>query len=97
MWASPCGGFSCCRAQALGTWASVVVACGLSSCGMRAKLLCGMRDLPGTGIEPMFPALAGRFLSTASPGKSLNVLKHFKYTENYGDNLGNMHAASLKV
>ena len=29
-------GFSCCGAQALGTRASVVVACGLSSCGLRA-------------------------------------------------------------
>ena len=28
-----CGDFSCCRARALGTWASVVVARGLSSCG----------------------------------------------------------------
>ena len=27
---------SCCRAQALGTWASVIVAHGLSSCGSRA-------------------------------------------------------------
>ena len=34
--ASHCGGFSRCRAQALGTWASVVVARGLSSCGSRA-------------------------------------------------------------
>ena len=33
-WASHCGGFSCCRAQALGTQASVVVACGISSCGL---------------------------------------------------------------
>ena len=33
---SHCGGFSCCKAQALGTWASVVVAHGLSSCGSRA-------------------------------------------------------------
>ena len=31
--ASHCGGFSCCRAQALGVRASVVVAHGLSSCG----------------------------------------------------------------
>ena len=30
------GGFSCCRAQALGARASVVVALGLSSCGSRA-------------------------------------------------------------
>ena len=28
---------SCCRAQALGAWASVVVARGLSSCGTRAQ------------------------------------------------------------
>ena len=34
--ASHCGGFSCCRAQALGAWASVVVARGLSSSGSRA-------------------------------------------------------------
>ena len=32
-WASRCSGFSCCGARALGTWASVVVAHGLSSCG----------------------------------------------------------------
>ena len=34
--ASRCSGFSCCGAPALGTWASVVVARGLSSCGPRA-------------------------------------------------------------
>ena len=34
--ASYCGGFSCCRARALGTRASVVMAHGLSSCGSRA-------------------------------------------------------------
>ena len=33
--ASHCGGFSCCGAWALGAWASVVVARGLSSCGSR--------------------------------------------------------------
>ena len=32
-WASHCGGFSCCGARALGIWASVVVAHGISSCG----------------------------------------------------------------
>ena len=31
--ASHCGGFSCCGAQALGPWASVVAAHGLGSCG----------------------------------------------------------------
>ena len=34
--ASHCGGFSCCRAWALGTRASVVVVHGLSRCGSRA-------------------------------------------------------------
>ena len=38
-WASHCGGFSCCRARALGVLASVVVALKLwlSSCGSRAQ------------------------------------------------------------
>ena len=61
---------ACCGARALGMWASVVVVHGLSSCGARALLLCGMWDLPGPGIEPVFPALAGGFLTTAPPGKS---------------------------
>ena len=42
----------------------------LSSCGQRSLLLHGMRDLPGPGLEPMSPALAGGFLTTAPPGKS---------------------------
>ena len=33
-----------------------------------------MWDLPGPGIEPVSPALAGGFLTTAPPGKSLKVL-----------------------
>ena len=36
VWASHCGGFSCCGARALGARASVVVARGLSSCGLWA-------------------------------------------------------------
>ena len=31
-----------------------------------------MWDLPGPGLEPVSPALAGGFLTTAPPGKSLN-------------------------
>ena len=89
--ASHCGGFSCCRAWALGTQASVVVArelssCGsralehrLSSCGARAGLLRGMRDHPGTGFDPVSPALAGGFLTTVPPGKSLHYFKNKKY------------------
>ena len=50
---------------------SVVVARGLSSCGARAYLLRGMWDLPGPGLEPLSPPLAGRFLTTAPPAKSL--------------------------
>ena len=48
---------------------SVVVAHGPSSCGSRAQLLRGMWDLPRPGLEPVSPALAGRFSTTAPPGK----------------------------
>ena len=41
----------------------------LSNCGSRAQLLQGMWDLPGPGLEPVSPALAGRFSTTAPPGK----------------------------
>ena len=67
--ASHCSGFSC-GAWALGVCASVVVARRFSSCGTQAELLRGMWDLPRPGIEPMFPALAGGFLTAAPPGKS---------------------------
>ena len=35
-----------------------------------------MCDLPGPGIEPMSPALAGGFLTTVSPGKSLGSISN---------------------
>ena len=82
VWVSICSSFSCCRAGALGVWASVVAARGLSSCGSRAlerslsscgawaQLFCSMWDLPRPGLEPVSPALAGRFLTTVPPGKS---------------------------
>ena len=41
----------------------------LSSCGSRAQLLRSMWDPPRPGLEPVFPALAGRFSTTAPPGK----------------------------
>ena len=59
-------GFSSCGSQA--------PECRLSSCGAWAQVLCGMWDLPGPGLEPVSPAQAGRFLTTAPPGKSLNFL-----------------------
>ena len=43
----------------------------LSSCGSRAQLLRGMWDLPRPGLEPVSPALAGRFSTTAPPRKPL--------------------------
>ena len=41
----------------------------LRNCGSRAQPLHGMRDLPRPGLEPVSPALAGRFSTTAPPGK----------------------------
>ena len=41
----------------------------LSNRGSRAQLLRGMWDLPGPGLEPVCPALAGRLSTTAPPGK----------------------------
>ena len=61
-WASHCSGFSCCRAQALD--AQVLLWC----IGLVAH---GMWNLPGPGVKPVSHALAGRFLSTVPPGKSL--------------------------
>ena len=54
-------GFSSCGSQALERRPS--------SCGARAQLLHGMWDLPGPGLEPVSPSLAGKFLTTAPPGK----------------------------
>ena len=41
----------------------------LSSCGSRAQVLRGMWDPPRPGLEPVSPALTGRFSTTAPPGK----------------------------
>ena len=46
----------------------------LSYCGSRAQLLRGTRDLPGPGLEPVSPALAGRLSTTAPPGKPRTVV-----------------------
>ena len=45
----------------------------LSSCGSRAQPLRGMWDLPRPGLEPVSPALAGRFSTTAPPGKPVSI------------------------
>ena len=96
-WVSASGDYSSLQwgAQAIGMWASVTAARGLSSChswalecvGLssysiqalehgsssccaRAQLPHSVWDIPGPGIEPLCPALAGRFLTTGPPGKS---------------------------
>ena len=46
----------------------------LSSCGSRAQPLRGMWDLPRPGLEPVSPALAGRFSTTVPPGKPLGCV-----------------------
>ena len=65
-----------------GTRVSVVAAHGLSSCSSWAQehssgavahslVACG---IPGAGIEPVFPALAGEFFTTGPPGKPLSFI-----------------------
>ena len=65
-WVSHCSGFSCFCARALGCagfgrCGSQTLEHRLSSCRAQAQLLCSN---PGRGIEPMSPALAGRFFTT---------------------------------
>ena len=78
--ASHGGGGSCHEAWFLGVWASVAVARGLSSCGSRAlerrldgceaqtQLLHSLWDLPGSGIKPVSPVLAGGWLPLSHQG-----------------------------
>ena len=47
----------------------------LSSCGSQAQLLRGIWDLPRPGLEPVSPALAGGFSTTAPPGKPLTTFR----------------------
>ena len=48
---------------------------GFSNFGV---LLRGIWDLPGPGIGPVFPVLAGRFLTTGPPGKSFPYFLHLQ-------------------
>ena len=50
----------------------------LSNCGSRAQLLRDMWDLPRPGLEPVSPALAGRFSTTVPPGKPRPYFKERK-------------------
>ena len=72
-------GFSSCGVRALER--------RLSSCGARPLLLRSMRDLPGPGREPVSPALAGGFLTTAPPGKPwILMFLPLNISVNFGEN-----------
>ena len=60
-WASHCSGWQALERR-------------LSSCGPQAQLPSSMCNLPRPGIKPVSPALAGEFLTTGPPGKSLLFL-----------------------
>ena len=47
----------------------------LSNCGSRAQLLRGTWDLPRPELEPVSPALAGRFSTTAPPAKPMTLFE----------------------
>ena len=64
---SRCMGFRSCSLQA--PYLQHLVS---SSCGSQAQLPLSMWNLPGPGIKPVCPEMAGRFLSTGPPVKSLN-------------------------
>ena len=65
-------------AQAVGLWASVVMAHSLSRYGTQAYLSLGMWVPPGPGIGPLPSALAGGFFTTEPPGSPLfDSLVHF--------------------
>ena len=84
---------SCCGAWALGMQASVVVARGptssglralelrLSSCSARAQSLRGMWHLPRPGLEPMSPAPAGRLNHCATREALQLFLSFFFYKQ----------------
>ena len=85
VWASHCGNFYCCGAQALGPQASIVAACGFWGAGsvvvahgLSCSAACGI--FLGQGSNPCSPALAGGFLSNVPPRKDSHppcLLTHF--------------------
>ena len=55
-----------------------------------------MWDLPGPGIEPVSPALAGGFLTTVPPGKSLDaIIKGIVFLIVFSDNLLIMYTTTI--
>ena len=64
-------GLLACGLSSCGSWAPEH---RLSSCGTQVHLLRGTWDLPGPGLEPGSPALAGGLSTTVPPGKSMIVV-----------------------
>ena len=57
-----------------------------------------MWDLPGPGLEPVSPVLAGGFLTTAPPGKSLQTeFKTAPLESTWAELTGNQTLNSLEV
>ena len=50
-----------------------------------------MWDIPGPGLEPVLPALAGGFLTSAPPGKSL---QHIHKPHFVGDHINSQYQQS---
>ena len=70
--ASHCRGLSCCGAQAPDAPALIVAH------GPSCSAACG--NLPRPGLEPVSPALAGRFSTTAPPGKPHASFSYFPFS-----------------
>ena len=69
----------------------------LSNCGSRAQPLRGMWDLPRPGLEPMSPALAGRFSTTAPPGKPQEIFKKMVHANDHEPVTGNCQLLQLET
>ena len=54
-----------------------------------------MWDLPGPGLEPVSPALAGGFLTTVPPGKSQELLTLNKFVIGKWSGKGKVTSCSL--
>ena len=56
---------------------------GFSCCGAWAQLPCRIWNLPRPGTEPMSSALAGRFLTTGPPEKSMPQSSSLQNADNH--------------
>ena len=92
-----CAGFSCGREWALGR-VSYSSCCSqapehrLSSCGTRPQLLQGRWHLPGSGIEPASPPLAGGFFSHQGSPHTLYLI-----SGNYNPSMDGVRKQQLEL